>query len=403
MKNRICKSSVAALAITLFFAACQKQPNSQKNALAAQSIFASEEHKITPQCLSNKTLHNQLEGKHTAHNRLSGWYTEAAFIYWQAEEDGLDYAIREALTGSQNFVEKIKDLNFEWSPGFQVGGGYRFSYDNWDFRLLWTWLYSDAESSISQDIKFGEPMFSSWESASLGQLVTHAKAKWNLHYNTLDFEIGKNYFISRKIALRPHIGLRGAIIDQDYRASYQGAFRTQASPIQLPQNFSIVPTQMKASNDFMGLGTRLGAGSQWHFNKHWNLTASIAAALLYGHFDVDQKYNGKTIQAVTKATAHLLDAVTQSDRDFNRIRANLEAAIGLQWETCFNEGRQRLAIETGYQLNEWFRQNELMRTDSAIAVPPLGSNVVNNVRVVNRHEHGDLQLQGVYFKLRADY
>ena len=402
MNIRICKSSVAALAIILFFAACQKQPTHQKSGLAAQSIFAKVEHEISPECISNTTVHNQLEGKHAPHNLLNGWYTEAAFIYWQAQEDGLDYAIRERLTGSQNFVETIKDLDFEWSPGFQVGGGYRFSYDHWDLRLLWTWLYSDAHSSIGQDLKSGEPMFASWTSGHMGQFVTKAKAKWNLHYNTLDFEVGKNYFISKKIALRPHIGLRGAIIDQDYRASYLGAFRTEVISSAL-SIFSFVPTQMKASNDFMGLGTRLGAGSQWHFNKHWNLTASIAAALLYGHFDVDQKYTGKTPHALTKNIAELLDVVTKNDRDFNRIRANIEATIGLQWETCFNEGRQRLAIETGYQLNEWFRQNELMRNDFLIAVPPLGTQADTRVSTTDRREHGDLQLQGVYFKLRADY
>jgi len=401
MNIRICKSSVAALAIILFFAACQKQPTHQKSGLAAQSIFAKVEHEISPECISNTTVHNQLEGKHAPHNLLNGWYTEAAFLYWQAQEDGLDFANRERLTGSQNFVETIKDLDFKWSPGFQVGGGYRFSYDHWDFRLLWTWLHSHANSSIGQDLKPGEPMLSSWTTNHLGVFVTHAKAKWELHYNTLDFEVGKNYFISRKIALRPHIGLRGALIDQDYKASYLGAFPTE---FVFPTiSYSTVPTQMKASNDFMGLGTRLGAGSQWHFNKHWNLTASIAAALLYGHFDTDQKYRGKTVQVVTKSTGQMLDIVAKNDRDFNRIRANIEAALGLQWETCFNEGRQRLAIETGYQFNEWFRQNELMRNDFAISVPSAGSS--QNIRAVatDRREHGDLQLQGVYFKLRADY
>ena len=104
----------------------------------------------------------------------------------------------------------------------------------------------------------------SW-STILGPSSTKTYGYWKLHYNVLDLEIGRNYFISRKIALRPHVGLRGVWIDLDYTANYASEWTFQTLPaataISLAAN-----TAFKATNDFEGIGVRSGGDLMWHFS-----------------------------------------------------------------------------------------------------------------------------------------
>lgn len=292
----------------------------------------------------------------------SGWNIAADFIYWRADEDGLEYG----KSGG-----KLHRPDTAWSPGFKFGVGYTFgNQDFWDVFLRWTFFQTHQHGHEHGSL---HPW---WSPTLLGPKAKHASSKWRLHYNTLDLELGRDYFISKSIALRPHLGLRGALIWQHYDAKYKGVFAE-----------GTFLTNIKAKNNFGGVGVRAGAQLFWHFTEDWSVIGSLAGALLYGHFNIDQDLKG----VVGGGHSH-----KDINQELSRVAPNLEASLGFQWETFFSEDRYRVAVSLAYEFTEWFSQNQMSRQEL------IDGNGQVGVTHFDRN-NGDLGLQGATLEVRFDF
>lgn len=168
----------------------------------------------------------------------NGWdvYGIAAFTYWTAHEDGLAYSYIQdtsnVIATTIAFTE-VGIPSFDWRPGFKVGVGADSCFDGWDVFLDYTWFRSNSNTSslnvdpnattnvvdgywlvnapairsliddISASLMLSPPntnTFSFYESSS---------AKWGVQLNVFDLELGRNFFISRRLTLRPYVGLKG--------------------------------------------------------------------------------------------------------------------------------------------------------------------------------------------------
>jgi|SRR6185437_447726 len=159
-----------------------------------------------------QNVHGSFGGKNPAHLDSKGkgviFTTDA--LYWKATEDNLTFASKVTENGTQ---QSLETPHFNWKPGLRLGlGGFFGKYDQWDLYCNWTYLYSKASNSVSVTSSSDFLMTDWWD----GTDFTNASAKWTLDYNTLDMEVGRNYFISKKVCFRPHVGVRGAWIHQKY-------------------------------------------------------------------------------------------------------------------------------------------------------------------------------------------
>ena len=76
-----------------------------------------------------------------------------AGFYWNAHQDGMEYAIDNAVVApdddpnTQADIQQLNNLidaeyqtpNFKWDFGFKLGLAYAGCHDGWDVGLLWTW------------------------------------------------------------------------------------------------------------------------------------------------------------------------------------------------------------------------------------------------------------------------
>jgi hypothetical protein len=184
------------------------------------------------------------------------------------------------------------------------------------------------------------------------------------------------------------MGLRAAFIHQHYDTHYNVLF--------LPtQNFS-VPTPatstLVAQSNYWGVGLRGGANLAWHLSNHWRMWGQLSASILYGQYNIDEKFVGanepQSTGGVTPIPVNFKDKI-------DRIRTNLQTAVGFGWETSFNNERQHLTINAGYEFLEWFDQTELLQMN----LIPQGNGAIPSPETQEKN----LGMQGLTVNVRFDF
>ncbi len=234
----------------------------------------------------------------------------------------------------------------------------------------------------------------------LGTFASEASSHWDLRLNLYDLELARDYFTSKYLSIRPHVGLRGATIKQTIKAKYLGGIYAG--------EVVYSPTSMNAKNYFYGIGPRVGANLLWQFVSHWGLYGNISGSLLYGKFHASQQYSGQmSLQITEDETIEVFSTPGnfQEERTPWRVRTNIDSGVGLEWETFFAK-TLHLTLGVGYEISYWFKQLQLLRSAveeynfinldvSTEEYFPLWTNA--------QEEDGDLAMQGWNFHVRFDF
>ena len=338
------------------------------------------------------------------HQSNHDWFFEADLIYWHAEEDGLQFASKAEQLPNGEVHAKIQNIDTSWEPGFRAGVGYVFGHhDDWDLSLIYTYGY-DKGSGHTKLTKPTQTITNFWHPFALGPISSKISAGWNMHLNVLDLEIGKDYFLSKKISMHPHMGLRGVLLNQDYHVDFDAIYPILDVATFVPTNL-LTSTEFKADNDYKAMGIRAGSDLVWHLTKNWGISGSFSGALLFGRFIVNQFYIGATVGTVGGVPT--LTPLTDFGADnYSKTRVNVDASLGIQWETEFEKWGHFLTLQLCYELSHWFNQNQLIEVTRMSISTPLtpGDTIINNqLGATLRPKHGDLGLQGVSFKARYDF
>ncbi len=107
---------------------------------------------------------------------------------------------------------KTPSPGFNFQPGFKVGAGFKFAHDGWDLYANYTWLNpAEVKASISDSkgdmVGPADPYFGT-------TTLSNAKNTFKQSFNVLDLELGRQFFLSRFLTLRPYFGLKTTWITQ---------------------------------------------------------------------------------------------------------------------------------------------------------------------------------------------
>lgn len=298
-------------------------------------------------------------------------WLDGEVLFWKANVGSLDYGIQSKSSTTIRDGE-VKHPHFNWDWGFRLGLGYKLPHDKWDLFVNYTYLRGRASGheSDSDDVIF--PMWASgFNFSGPGTFFAdQAKARWHMTLNMGDVELGRNCFVSKWLSIRPFVGIRGLVIDQDYHVDYFGGTVAPADE-----------DQIQLDTDFWGVGIRMGFNSLWGLGKGIGIYSNGSASLLSGHFDVDER------EKLEKADRHLLNV----DRDVNNVVVTADLALGLQWDYMFSKDRYHFGIKFGWEFNMFFDQNQLFNFLS----PTLPGSV--------NFQNDDLSFQGLTFGMRFDF
>jgi hypothetical protein len=176
-----------------------------------------------------------------------------------------------------------------------------------------------------------------------------ASAKWEMHYNMFNLQLGKSYLVSKKLALTPFIGVHGGWIKRDLHTILSNQ----------PFNSSQIDTH--SSVNYWGVGPRLGFNSEWKIGRGFEVFGNLASALLCGASYDEEITSLATSEGVPIDTSDIFTDITKKHGK-SRLVPAIQMMLGLGWNKCFNRSSHdyfvdlRAAWEVNYY---WNMQNFL--------------------------------------------
>ena len=138
-------------------------------------------------------------------------------LYWNAHETGLPVAILQDGPSTNLSDAEVKNISFDWDFGFRLGVGYNLPHDGWDLNLTWLRFITDGSRRVNahgDDIIFATRLPPA--DGTAGDTFQKARGHWRLRFNQLDLDLGREFFVSKWLTLRPHFGLRADWVRQKW-------------------------------------------------------------------------------------------------------------------------------------------------------------------------------------------
>lgn len=167
------------------------------------------------------------------------WLVTLEGLYWNSHQDGTEFAIDNSVFvpgGAITFPE-IEQLNnlidaeyltpkAKWDFGFKAGLAYNSTHDGWDLGVTWTWYRGSAYSHVEAEVDDNHTLVPLWSASQITNTnivwARDIEAHWSKRLNLADVELGREFWVSKYLSLRPHIGIRFASIDQIYALGHKG-------------------------------------------------------------------------------------------------------------------------------------------------------------------------------------
>lgn len=277
-------------------------------------------------------------------------FITAEFIWWRASQAGLGYAfsgVAPAAAGAAPVVEastgRVKTPKFKYEPGFKVGFGVKSCHDGWDIYARYTWLqehnvssklnFTDADSLVQSNFTFPEG-----NNGDVTVFPTEAQANWRFNFNVLDLELGRNFYVSRYVTLRPFTGLKFAWFRNRLNLENEAITATAPAIAGIAAGGNIY-SDMK--QHMFGVGIRAGINSVWYMAKHWGIYGDFAATALWSDYKI------KRVDTTQTALANV-DSFNVKYKE-KTITPVIELGLGLRYDTTFHNDDFMFMLQAGWE------------------------------------------------------
>lgn len=301
-------------------------------------------------------------------------WLQADALFMHPTEDGLSYAIKQK--NASNFVDgNVKNVSYDWSWGWRTGIGYHLPHDGWDMILNYTWFRSGESKKSNTEAP--ETILQTWTnpaSSSANATVAYARGRAVLKFCHLDFQMGREFFVSKWLTLRPYGGVRGLWTHRDLKVRYKGG------------DLALTGTKIyeKFNNRFRSGGLMTGVDSQWGLGMGWSIYGQYAVSLLYGKHRLHQAQDVIQAIAAPQRPIHVHNA-------WKITRTMTDLGLGLRWDHLFSDDAYRVRLQLGWE------QHLLPGFDKDI-------NFVDDTMLGKfALSQGDLAISGITFQARFDF
>jgi len=304
-------------------------------------------------------------------------------LYWHMKAGGTEYAYTSQVHPTTNLAIPIKGRakhnDFGWDWGLKAGLGYHFPHNEWDIYARYTWYEEDDTDQTSQHF----PGRVIPDRIIFAQPAEKAKSNFDADYQAVDLELARSYFMSSKLSVRPHLGVKSTWIDLDQIVTYS-----------FPANTSHPGFDFKSKdyNRFWGVGPRLGLDSKWHLGYGFSFFGEVSTALLYGYFKVKRKeFYPAGIFSEEGGNIYNID------NKFHLYVPFLSYYLGLCWEGYVNHKKQHITLNLGYETQYYWRINQMLRNDDT------ATNFSPPFRLQFDHYSEDISFYGITGRFRLDF
>lgn len=304
-------------------------------------------------------------------------WIDASFIYWQVKERGFEIGEHFNATVSPQIRDTI-NLDFDFHPGFKIGIGKSFCRDDWTLYLDYTRIKSKDSTSKDLDnnvIINNNYLITTWFSTfwNFTPQFSSLKGKLEINYNIFDLELGRPFYVGKKVVFKPIFSVRSGWIDQKY----------QMNAIHVTSLGSFPNFFTSKQNSWL-IGPRVGLFSDWLIGCHFKIFANASASLVYQKFKTNINLQ-HPIENTTPANEIVL-----RDR-ISLLNPNIALQLGIGYGRYFCNNQWHFDLNVGYDFDYFWNQNLLINL----------TQVLDNISI--KSDLGALMLQGLEVQLRLDF
>ena len=322
--------------------------------------------------MKNSNTNSKTQNNQNVCGGIQGGYDfsiDAAALLWKAQQGGTEFAVTDSPA---RHVQRLAS-DYDW--GFRVGLAYTMTHDRWNVHATWDHLRAGATQSTEPGWEYygqlGQDDYATVTGSAGTSFQSYEQgvsSHWHLSYDTVDLDLKKDFLVGKWLCLAPHAGLRSAWINQNQHFTFGKGTGNEA--------------EMKAKNDFWGLGIRAGVESQWGFGRGWSIFGNAAIAMLYGNFKVKSEEIVGTYVDNGGPSANL--SGWSGTNNYHAGRANGDWTLGLRWNHMFSNDRYGLTLQAGYEQHIYW-------------------NMFNTTIPNATSQNGDLSLDGWTFAAKFDF
>jgi hypothetical protein len=292
-----------------------------------------------------------------AKSRSYGFFAD--LLVWCAKESGTENWAEVINTKGSAITCDIRDVHFGWDAGFRVGVGYGMRHDRWDTQFYYTRFHTRGNDHVSSA---PGSVFSSYignfyvdnpsGKGISGVAYQTASVHWTIHFNIFDWELGRAFWVSKALSIRPYVGVKGGWIDQAIHTKWQNP---NLSKIPGAELFNTARENLK--NNFWGLGPSGGLNTTWNLltrqNHSLSLFGDLSGAIMYGHWRFGDVYKNDIQQEVSIKLSHINGGATM-----------VRTIMGFGWDANCCQDRCHFSARLGYEMQFWLDQLQFYSFDT---------------------------------------
>jgi hypothetical protein len=299
-------------------------------------------------------------------------FISADFLYWAVglSKDFKLFAtkggvVRLPVNGTNATSAGRGDLDgfdTKFDPGFKVALGLDLKHDGWDTQLQYTWFKTSDTKTVSStgntfpaflieslgspvDTVDGFPLVLSFDSI---------KGDYDLTYNNFDWELGRRFYVSKYLTMRPHIGLKGGWVDGDINYTATGADLLDSTQNAGRAITCYSPIKKTYDQDSYWVGIRTGIGASFYFVESFSMFGHLDLSGVLGHSKLTFKENMNICNEEadpTGASTNVTVLNTQGDGFF--VGEFTEWMLGFAYECSWDNDGRRVRVEAAWESQSW--------------------------------------------------
>lgn len=283
------------------------------------------------------------------HSSNGSAFVFAEALMWQISEANAANWAQILYPNSHDESIQLVGVPFKWSPGLRVGTGFNGQKKPWDIVFYYTGYKTRGTNQAQTDTGELHSAFSSnfYANNPQGNGVTgpyyhEGKIQWDLVFNTLDFELGRQIKVDKRVDIRPFFGLKAGMINQTIHSTWLNPY---------PANGAFNPTftsaTEKITNYFKGVGPSVGLNTAWHLyttpDHTLKLIGAFSGAFLCSTWAFGDVYQNDAPETIS----------TMND-DLSSVATMVRAYLGMEWSSVIHHAHW--ALRLGYEEQVWFNQ-----------------------------------------------
>jgi len=262
-------------------------------------------------------------------------------IMLQLTQDDLPYGLvtnynSDTALAGQTYQTVLHHYKQMWHWGMRLTFGYNLPHDGWDIIGVYTRFYAHWNHQLN-DIPSDKYLLSPVQGFSVNNdTVTDSSVyfNWQMKFNQWDVELGRNFYVSKYLRLRPLIGLRNLLVGQE--------FTTKVHLLGDVHSY-----QSSSDIHFWGMGVLAGINTFWNLNSNFSIYGNAKFASMYGYY-----------------SPHINDHIHNSLVDLEIIgghektsKTSLDLALGIRWDKTFSD-HAHFGIDVGFEQHTYYNFNK---------------------------------------------